>query len=560
MHYVRIRLHYRFMIAMTFYLIVITMFVSCQTQSDNPVSSKGENRPNVLLVMVDDMGFTDVGSYGSEINTPHIDKLAQEGVLFTDFHTSVSCSPTRSMLLSGTDNHLAGLGNMGELLAPNQKGNPGYEGYLNSNIISLAEVLKGAGYHTYMAGKWHLGHDKTNIPGARGFEKSFSLLYGGASHFSDMSGIMPSENPAAYSMNGEFITELPTDFYSSRSYTDFLMESIRENRTDEKPFLAYLAFTSPHDPLQVPEPWMSKYRGAYDNGYEQLRKERIKNTKALNLIPAEAKPPEIHPMLKPWQSLTSTEQAYESRKMEVYAGMVENMDYNLGRMLNFLSDIDELENTIILFLSDNGSNPWGNTQYPGNEDGVYLSNFNNNIDNLGNPTSHIAYGMGWASACSGPLNYFKMTVGEGGIRTPFIMAGPGIPKGERHTNFAYVTDIMPTILEMLNIEKPNSFNGKDVLAMSGKSISKVFSGEKESVYESNEYVAGEMGNGKWVRKGNYKAAKVVLPYGPGEWELFDIYLDPGETTDLASQHPKKLEELKADWESYAKEVGVVLTK
>jgi len=419
--------------------------------------------------------------------------------------------------------------------------------------------LKGAGYHTYMAGKWHLGHDKTNIPGARGFEKSLSLLYGGASHFSDMSGIMPSENPAAYSMNGEFISELPKDFYSSRSYTDFLMESIRENKLDDKPFLAYLAFTSPHDPLQVPEPWMSKYRGVYDAGYEKLREERIKNTKTLNLIPADAKSPDRHPLTTPWQSLTSEQQAHESRKMEVYAGMVENMDYHLGRMLDFLSDIDELDNTIILFLSDNGSNPWVNTQYLGNEDGVYLRNFNNSIDNLGNPTSHIAYGMGWASACSGPLNYFKMTVGEGGIRTPFIMAGPGIPKGETHNNFAYVTDIMPTILDMLNIEKPSSFNGKDVLAMSGKSMSKVFSGEKESVYDSNEYVAGEMGNGKWVRQGNYKAVKVVAPYGNSTWELYDVSIDPAETTNLANQHPEKLQELITAWRSYAKEVGVILT-
>jgi arylsulfatase len=303
---------------------------------------------------------------------------------------------------------------------------------------------------------------------------------------------------------------------------------------------------------------MSKYRGTYDAGYEKLREERIQNSKALNLIPTEAKSPEIHPLAKPWQSLTPDEQAYESRKMEVYAGMVENMDYHFGRMLNFLSDIEELDNTIILFLSDNGSNPWINTQYPGNGDGVYLSKFNNGIDNLGNPTSHIAYGMGWASACSGPLDYFKMTVGEGGIRTPFIMAGPGIPKGERHTNFAYVTDIMPTILDMLNIEKPDSFTGKDVLAMSGKSMVKVFSGERESVYDNNEYVAGEMGNGKWVRKGNYKAAKVVAPYGNDTWELYDVSIDPGETTDLASQHPEKLEELKAAWESYAEKVGVIL--
>lgn len=545
--------NYRLIISAFLLLVIIQ---ACDTSFKTEPTNK---KNNILLVMVDDMGFTDIAPYGSEINTPNIDKLAKQGVLFTDFHTSVSCSPTRSMLLSGTDNHLAGLGNMGELLAPNQKGEPGYEGYLNNNVVSLAEVLKSNGYHTYMAGKWHLGHDLHNIPGARGFEKSLSLLYGGASHFSDMSGIMQSENPAAYSMNGKFINELPKDFYSSRSYTDYLMESIRENISDDKPFLAYLAFTSPHDPLQVPEPWMSKYRGVYDEGYEKLKQNRISRAKELNLISSEAKSPELHSMVTAWESLSESEQAYESRKMEVYAGMVDNMDYHLGRIINFLSDIKELDNTIVLFLSDNGSNPWVNTEYPGNADGEYLSQFNNDIDNLGNPTSHITYGMGWASACSGPLDYFKMTVGEGGIRTPFIISGPSIPKGATNRSFAYVTDIMPTILDMIGIEHPNTYNGNKVLPMRGKSMKKVFSGESKTVYQADEFIAGEMSNGKWVRKGNYKAAKIVKPYGSGEWQLYSLSNDPGETNDISKMEEEKLKELIAAWESYSKEVGVVLT-
>ena len=531
------------------------IFLSCNapTEIDNSTT-----KPNILLVMVDDMGWSDLGVYGSEISTPNIDKLASNGMLFTDFHTSVSCSPTRSMLLSGTDNHLAGLGNMGELLAPNQMGHPGYEGYLNNNVVSLAEVLKDDGYHTYMAGKWHLGHDEHNIPGARGFEKSLSLHYGGASHFSDMAGIMPSENPAAYSLNGKIINELPKDFYSSRSYTDFLMESIRENKEDTKPFLAYLAFTSPHDPLQVPEPWMSKYRGKYDDGYEKLLEKRIENTKTLGLISSDAKAPKLHTSVKSWSSLTGGEQNYESRSMEVYAGMIENMDYHFGRILNFLNDIGELDNTIILFLSDNGSNPWSNTQYPGNTDGVYLSQFNNDIDNLGNPTSHLAYGVGWASASSGPLDYFKMTVGEGGIRTPLIMAGPRILKGKINRKFSYVMDIMPTILEMTNVDHPSNYEGEEVLPMSGKSMVSVLTGIRETTYDKNDIVAGEMGNGKWVRKGDYKAEKVVLPYGSNEWKLYNLSVDPGETTDISGSNVELLNELTSAWEVYAKDVGVIL--
>lgn len=543
------------------YLLTLGVLLgSCNHEKNKAAHVDNKKKqPNILLIMLDDMGFTDTKPYGGEINTPTIDKLAKNGTLFTDFHTSVSCSPTRSMLLSGTDNHLAGLGNMGELRSPNQMNQPGYEGHLNNRVVSLAEVLNGADYHTYMAGKWHLGHEESNIPGARGFEKSFSLLNGGASHFDDKAGLVEAEKIVEYSMNGKKIDELPKDFYSTRSYTDFLINSIR-GTDDDKPFFAYLAYSAPHDPLHVPEPWMSKYKGNYKEGYEELRHERIARIKELGLIPKDAKIPELNKAVKPWDSLTDEEKLYESRKMEIYAGMVENVDYHMGRMLDFLSDIGELDNTIILFLSDNGSNPWDNTQYPGNADGVYISNFNNQLENLGNPTSHIAYGTGWASAGSGPLDYFKMTVGEGGIRTPFIMSGPGIKKGEVHQKFVYITDVMPTLLDMVCVQKPETYNGNNVLPMKGKSFTKVLSGERESTYSNTEYIGGEMGNGKWMRKGNYKTQMVPTPYGTNEWKLFDLKLDPGETTDLSSDEPDLLEELKDAWLKYSEDVGVVLAE
>ncbi len=539
-----------------FFMLIMSLY-SCNTDNTK-VKEQVEivKQPNILLVMVDDMGWTDTAPYGSEINTPNIDKLANNGIMFTDFHTSVSCSPTRSMLLTGTDNHLAGLGNMDELLTPNQVGKPGYEGHLNKNVVSLAEVLKNAGYHTYMAGKWHLGHDEENIPGARGFEKSLSLLFGGASHFSDMAGLIEAQNPVEYSMNGKKIDKLPGDFYSTRSYTDFLIDAIRDSK-DDKPFLAYLSYSAPHDPLHVPEPWLSKNKGIYDEGYENLRASRIKKAKALNLIPENAKTPEMNAAVKPWNTLSNDEKAFESKKMEVYAGMIENMDYHLGRMLDFLGDIGELDNTIILFLSDNGPNPWANKEYPGNADGEYLKLYDNRLENIGNPTSHMAYGIGWASACSGPLDYFKMTVGEGGIRTPLIMSGPQISKGKVHRNFTYVTDIMPTLLEMTGVEPLEEYNGNKVLPMRGKSFTKVLSGESKYSYSPDEYIAGEMLNGKWIRKGNYKAVLVTKPYGPNLWRLYDISIDPGETTDISSEKQELLEELKLAWGKYAEEVGVV---
>ena len=539
---------------LTYLLAFGVILTSCASKNSNSPKNKSKS-PNILLVMVDDMGWTDIAPYGGEINTPTIDKLAKNGMLFTDFHTSVSCSPTRSMLLSGVDNHMAGLGNMGELLSPSQIGKPGYEGYLNQNVTSLAEVLKEAGYHTYMGGKWHLGHDKNSIPSARGFEKTFSLLNGGASHFHDMTAIMEADK-VEYTLNGEKLDKLPKDFFSSKSYTDFLINNIRE-QADDQPFFAYLALTAPHDPLHVPEPWLSKYKGVYDEGYETLQANRVKRVKELGLINEDAKTPKMNHRVKPWKSLSKNEKAIESKNMEVYAGMVENLDYHMGRMLNFLSDIGELENTIVLFLSDNGSNPWSNTEYPGNGDGVYLSQFNNSISNIGNPTSHTAYGIGWASASSGPLDYFKMTSGEGGIRTPLIISGPGVSKEIINNEFIYVTDIMPTLLDMAGVKHPDSYNGKRVLPLMGKSFSKTLNGENTPHYSEKEYVAGEMQNGKWIRKGDFKAVFVTKPYGHNKWELYNLSIDPGETTDLAVSEKELLKDLIGEWEKYAKEVGVV---
>ena len=516
-------------------------------------------QPNILLVMADDMGWTDIGSFGSEIETPNLDALARQGVKFTDFHVSVSCSPTRSMLLSGTDNHLAGLGTMSELLTSEQRGKPGYEGHLNDRVISLAEVLRSGGYHTYMAGKWHLGHDPESFPHARGFERSFSMLFGGASSWSDMSGLTAvTEEIAEYVMDDKRLEELPGDFYATRSYTDFLIESIRENRGDGKPFLAYLAFTTAHDPLHVPEPWLSMYRGKYDDGYEVLKAQRAVAAKKKGLIPDSAPMPERYEKVKAWDSLTKEEQTIESRGMEVYAGMVNNMDYHYGRVVKFLKDIGEYDNTIVIFLSDNGPNPWYSEDYPGNRGSEWFAQFDNSIDNIGHPMSHYAYGMGWGSASAGPLDLFKMTVAEGGIRSPLLIAGPGVKGGRQVDSFGYVWDIMPTVLELAGIPHPEKYQGRQVERMRGKSLQGVLTGSKNAVYGADDLVGGEMQNGKWMRQGDFKAVSVAPPYGTGIWHLYNIADDPGETRDLAKEQPETLKKLQAAWDHYADDVGVVL--
>jgi len=546
------------------FLFSLSLIAACQN-AETPhasVAPAADKKPNILLVMADDMGWTDLGSFGSEIDTPNLDMLARQGVKFTGFYASVSCSPTRSMLLTGTDNHIAGLGNMGEMLLPEQIGKPGYEGHLNNRVASLAEIVRDNGYHTYMAGKWHLGHSPESYPHARGFERSFSMLLGGASYWSDMFGMLAEMEPVAeYVIDDQRLEKLPKDFYATRSYADFVMDAIRENRGDGQPFFAYLAFTSPHDPMHVPEPWLSKYRGQYDDGYEVLKERRATKAQELGLIPDSADTPSRYEMLKAWDSLSEEQQALGARGMEVYAGMVENMDYHFGRVVKFLKDIGEYDNTIVIFLSDNGPNPWYSEDYPGNLGSEWFAQFDNSIDNLGQPMSHYAYGMGWGSASAGPLDRFKMTVAEGGIRTPLLMAGPNNVNGGRQVDtFAYVWDLMPTILDYAGITHPEEYRGQKIERMRGRPLTGVLTGSADVVYDNDEFVGGEMQNGKWMRQGRYKAVSVAPPYGSGIWQLYDVVADPGETRDLSEEQPEMLRKLRAAWDQYAQDVGVVSSK
>lgn len=538
-------------------LAIFLTLATCTFAKEKPQAK----RPNILLIMADDLGYTDIGSYGGEIQTPNIDALAKRGVRFSNFHTSVSCSPTRSMLLTGTDNHIAGLGTMGEGISPEQKGKPGYEGHINDRVVTLAEVLRGGGYHTYMAGKWHLGYEPEYYPHARGFERSFSMLQGGASHWSDMSGLQANtQEVAKYVLDDKELKKLPKDFYSSRSYADFLINAIRSNRGDGKPFFAYYAPTAPHDPIHAPEPWLSKYRGQYDDGYEALKTKRIAGAKRVGLVPQSAVAPGRYSQIKPWDSLSPEKRVYQTRLMEAYAGMVDNLDYQIGRIINFLKDIGEYDNTIIIFSSDNGPNPWDSVEYPGNAGSQWMKQFDNSLENIGHPGSFVGYGMGWSCASAGPLDYFKMTVGEGGIRTPLLISGPGVKGARQADSFAYVTDIMPTLLEIANLGHPQKYEGREVMPMRGRSLIGVTSGRQESVYGKNALIGGEMFNGKWMRQGDYKAVLVAEPYGPGAWRLYNTVKDPGETTDLSKKRPALLNELKAAWDRYAKNVGVVLSK
>lgn len=514
-------------------------------------------RPNFLIIVADDLGYSDIGAFGGEIDTPNLDALARRGVRFTGFHTAPTCSPTRSMLLSGTDNHRAGLGTMAELIAPNQRGKPGFEGYLRPEIASLAELLGTSGYRTLFSGKWHLGVTPEQDPHARGFQHSFALLQGGHNHF----GLNASADPlkgATYRENGRTLSAVPEDFYSSDYFASKLVQYIGETRKGAdggKPFLAYLAFTAPHWPLQAPRADIDKYRGRYDAGFEALRLQRLRRQAELGLIDADvaAHPPVLK---RRWTDLSVEERKTAARDMEIYAAMVDRLDRNVGRVIDTLKRTGEYENTVILFLADNGAEGLdiATSEMIGInrlDDGA-----DNSFDNRGAGTSYIAYGPGWAQAATAPSFLYKAYATEGGTRAVSFLSHDGfVRSGSIGTAFLSVADVVPTFLELAGVpDHKGRFAGRAVEPIRGKSWVSYLRGATDRVYAPDEAVGTELFGSRAVRQGDWK----ITDTGTGRWQLFNIADDPGETRDLAGTQPGRLAELTAQWDRYARDVGVIL--
>lgn len=515
-----------------------------------------QKRPNILLVVVDDMGYSDLGCFGGEIRTPTIDTLARSGVRLTSFYGAPTCAPSRSMLMSGTDNHLAGLGTQKEAMAPNQIGKPGYEGHINNRVVSVATRLRDAGYHTYMAGKWHLGTEVEHDPYNRGFEKAFTLLQGGASHFDD-EWMMCANYTPIYREDGVRI-HVPRGFFSSEFYTDKMIKYI-DSAKDGKPFFSYLALTAPHDPLHLPDDWLDKYKGRYHVGYEALRAERLERMKELGIVPKDTKLSEPPKMVPKWNSLNDEQKRFMARRMELHAGMVENLDYHLGKLIEHLKVKGVYDNTLIIFYSDNGAAPTEFHDYPGTSKEWVERNSDNRYENMGKRGSRISIGMAWALASNTPLRYFKGFHSEGGMRVPCIVAGPGVRrKGQMDSAFTHVMDIAPTLLEVAGISSSGAqYKGRQVLSMMGKSMVPFLGGKNDKVRDDNEYVGWEQFS-RAVRQGPWKATWISSPFGTDDWQLFNLEADISERNDLADTHANKLRELILLWEKYADEVGVVL--
>lgn len=515
-------------------------------------------RPNVLLIVADDMGFSDIGAFGGEIKTPTLDLLAAAGLQLSNFHVLPTCSPSRSVLLSGMDNHMTGIGTMAEFMTPEIKGTPGYEGYLNHRVAALPEVMKAGGYQTYMVGKWHLGSAADTIPHARGFDETFALLQGGGSHWSDQKRISPTE-PMTYYRNGEHVESLPDDFYSTKYYTDMLLDWIRRDQNDGQPFFAYVAYTAPHDPLHAPAEYIEKYRGSYDAGWDALREQRLQALKELRIIHPDAMAFSRLPSVPAWESMTPEERAEAARDMEVYAAMVDYLDEQIARLFDALKESGEYDNTLIIFISDNGANGAVKTAYPGQTE-EYLSTFDNSLENRGLPNSFVEMGPGWAQASMSPGRMFKAFTAEGGIRSPMLIKLPGVmpSAGNMNHSFLHIRDVMPTILDVSNIDPPGlQFDGREVNPMQGHSVKSVLTNEVAELNGSDHQVGYELFGMKAFIAYPWKILAMPPPFGTGDWELHDLRRDPGELSDLSAQNPEKLAELVDRWKQYEKDNGVL---
>lgn len=522
-------------------------------------------RPNIVVILGDDMGFSDIGAFGSEIRTPNLDALAKDGVRFTNFYTHASSSPTRATLLSGVDTHVSGLGNMDEWTAPNQKGVPGYEGYLNDRVATLPSLLKDSGYHTYMVGKWHLGKNPNQIPAARGFERDFSLLDGAGSYW-DMTNFTGASPQSVFTEDGRYLNKLPDDYYATKTYTDKLINFIDANRGDGKPFFAYVAHQAPHDPYHLPREWRNSHIGEYDKGWDAVRQERLKRQIDLGIIPAGTQLAERMWFLPDPIVLAPASRAFLGKKMELYAGMMENLDHHIGRLVDHLKEIGEYENTIFVVFGDNGAE--GTDLFaqiagkPGTRDFLYASiKWSQTHPNAwGDPGSYVGYGPMWAQVSMTPFSQYKGWVAEGGVRNALIVSGPAVkrPKGSINHGVMHVADFMPTLLDVAGSSYPKTYQGHELPALIGKSWNKMLAGEADSPRTEKDYIAWEIFGNQALRQGDWKIRWQHKPFGKGDWELFNLASDPAERVDLAGQQPERLKILLASWDGYVKANNVII--
>jgi arylsulfatase A-like enzyme len=529
-------------IFLLFSLLVTTVFAQ---NSSIPQS------PNIVLILVDDAGIMDLGAYGGEATTPNIDALAQRGMMFTNYHSSPVCAPSRAMLLTGSDSHLTGVPNIPEFLTDEHQQLPGYQGILNDKVETVATRLKAVGYNTYMTGKWHLGHTENTLPNKRGFDRTFILDASGADNYK-AKGYLPIKATAEWHQDGKIVA-LPKDFYSSKTYVDKMMEFMNEEQEDSKPFFAFLSFQAVHIPVQAPKEFVAKYKKTYQDGWLALREKRFEKAKQLGIVPQNMTLGDMLPVLRKWENLSEAEKQEAANDMAVHAAMLEAMDYHLGRYIAYLKEKGLYDNTVFVITSDNG--PEGG--YP---QGVSImkswmkwQGYHRDQNRLGEEDYYGVIGTEFASATASPFAFFKTYTGEGGLRVPFIMSGKNIPQG-KNAAFTMVTDITPTLLEMAGVDLTTL---QSAVPLTGKSLHPLLRGEADRIYATDEPVGIESSGSAALYKGDWKIVKNAKPHGDLVWHLYNITNDPGETNDLSKENPQLLAAMIKDYEDYAKKNGVI---
>ena len=497
-------------------------------------SAEEPTRPNLVVIMADDMGFSDIGCFGGEISTPNLDRLAANGVRLTQFYNTGRCCPTRASLLTGRYAQQAGVGwmtsegrNRGQ-----DFGYPGYTGELNRTSVTFAEVLAGAGYRTLMTGKWHVGTFTGMWPMDRGFERYYGLVRGGSNHF--------KPHPDKLLVEGRRPVAPGEDFYTSDSFTDAAISYVRESRErSEDPFLLYLAFTAPHWPMHAPDEDIERYRGKYDTGWEPVRAARFERMKELGILHAESA---LSPLdVKPFSETDPERREVLAHRMAIYAAMVDRLDQNVGRLVATLEELGVLDDTLILFFADNGGCAEGGLmggspdEMVGGREGYFLT-----------------YGKGWANASNTPFRLYKHWVHEGGIASPFIAHWPaGIEaKGELRRDPCHLIDVAPTLYELAGARYPKNHGGREIGGLEGVSLLKTLRGE---ALERATPIFFEHEGNRAVRTGPWK---LVSRHGK-PWELFDLSTDRSETHDLVTEHPERLAELTALYDAWAERCGVL---
>ncbi len=538
--------------------------------------------PNILLIVADDLGYSDIGVFGAEIPTPHIDSIAETGVTFTNFHVASSCAPTRSMLLTGVDNHLAGQGSM-TFIASNQRGQPGYEDRLNERVVSVVRLLKDAGYHTYMAGKWHLGSKTGQRPADRGFERSFTLLGGAAAHFKD------SFRPTPQFFLDHNETDIPEDFYSSDYYTDTVIDFI-SNSQSERPFFVYAAYTAPHWPLQAKEEDIARHLKRYEAGWDKIRSQRFKQMQSLGIIPTGLTIPKRWNNVPAWNSLDSTQRKTEAKKMAIYAAMIDNMDANIGRLLKHLKDSGKADNTVVIFMSDNGPDATDLANHDALIFKLMTLGADNSYNNMGKPGSIVTYGMPWANVSATPLQGFKGLATEGGVRVPLLISLPpqltlkktpsnhltnhlapdlltdDRPKPEQATansivrDYVSVMDITPTLLDLAGIKPPGmKYRGRQVHLINGDSLYPLLTKKVDHIERKNTSAGFELFGHQAQFSGPWKILKQQPPFGnKQQWALYNILTDPSEENNLAKDHPLRMQTMIGQHKQFLLDKAVIL--